>query len=447
MKQTVTFRSYLAKISFIASLYLTFPMLFAFGGGMSTAGSFGCSVICFFLLLWISVHLLLGSKYVKFYLIAFAFLIVLSVIHYLGLVDPSYFSSNGGPSSNFWREYLYVYDNLENLIDDRHNHGLLFFDGTSWEVSHPEIWRLISLPTTFLGHKWLNYAPINAFSSLLASANLMVCYHHSYYKETNNDEVKRKFVLFFTAFFPQFILCDTVWRDPFGIALMSIGLVMLTLSESMPNKMLSFAILVVFSFLQRSVYIVIAGAAFAIREMTYKKRAGNMFFLPLFVILFLFLVNYFNSNVEEGYTSAYLGDVSVLTLPLKIVFGLIGPFPWTQFVIVREFNASFNFQLRDYLTGVFQIGYLYSIIANWKYLSFKKPDFLTIMGFGIAFSGVMTTMMHIGYISEGLFFTLPWFFSQIGAKYKNYFLWSFISLVLLNIVTIILGTSGIRGIL
>jgi hypothetical protein len=420
-------------------------MMFAFGGALSTTGSFFVSTICFFLLTWISVYLLLGKRYVVFYLFTFSFLIVISVIHYIGLVDSTYFSSDGGPSNNFWREYLAVYDNLDRVVADRHNNGFLYFDSDSWTVSHPEIWRILTWPTTFLGHKWLNYTPLNAFSSILMSTNLMVWYHHRYDEGNKSNENVKKYVLFFSAFFPQFVLCDTVWRDPFGIALISIGLILLSLSNSVLKKSLSFCIFAAFSFIQRTVYMLISGVSLALGELTNKKNAIRMFLIPMFVILMIVLVNIFNTNVNEEYASGYVGQTSVLSLPLKIVFGLIGPFPWTQFIIIREFNASFNFQLRDYVTGVFQIGYLYAIIANWRSISFNNLDYMTIMGFGIALSGIATTMMHIGYISEGLYFTLPWFFSQVGSKFNKYFLLSFISLVILNILTIILGTSGITS--
>lgn len=443
--QRVTFSSYLSKIIIIAALYFTLPLLFAFVGELSTTVSFIGSVVFFFIMLFVSVQLLLGRRYLKFYLTAFVVLIALGLTHYLSLVDSSYFLSDGNPAQTFWKEYLSVFNCLDNLISDRHSLGLLYFDKEDWYVSHPEIWRIISWPTTFLGHKWLNYAPLNAFSSLLASVNIMVWYHSQNNQSKSNNEQVRLYLLFFTVFFPQFILCDTLWRDPFGIALISIGLVLLSLSESPITKVLSFVCLACFSFLQRTAYLLIAGVTYAFRELNVKKTIQKFILFPVFVILLLGLLYVFNNLESEEYVSGYVNDMSILALPIKFIFGLIGPFPWTQFTYIRQFNAACNFQLRDYVTGTFQMGYLFAIIANWKNISFKKLDFMTIMGFGIALSGFITKMMHIGYISEGLFFTLPWFFSQIGSKYKKYFWLSFVFLVFLNILTIILGTSGITN--
>ncbi len=70
---------------------------------------------------------------------------------------------------------------------------------------------------------------------------------------------------------------------------------------------------------------------------------------------------------------------------------------------------------------------------------------MTLMGFGIMLSGFVSRQMHIGYISEGLLFTLPWFFSQIGIEYKRYLKYSFIILVILNVILLVIGSIGISN--
>lgn len=138
--------------------------------------------------------------------------------------------------------------------------------------------------------------------------------------------------------------------------------------------------------------------------------------------------------------------MSYLALPIKIVFGMIGPFPWTQFSMLVERNPAFAWQLQDYVMGTFQLGYLIAIVVNWKHINFKDLDVMTVMGFGIMLSGFLSRQMHIGYISEGLLFTLPWYFSQIGEGYKKYLRFSFIILVSLNILLLLMGNMGIGSI-
>ena len=137
--------------------------------------------------------------------------------------------------------------------------------------------------------------------------------------------------------------------------------------------------------------------------------------------------------------------MSILALPLKIVMGVIGPFPWTQFMLTFTGGIHYAYQLSDYILGVFQFGFLIAMISEWKHISFRNLNSITIMGFGIAMSGFISNAMHIGYIAEGVFFTLPWFFLQVGTKYKKYFCISFMVLLLLNIVVVAMGSVGISN--
>lgn len=445
MKQTISFNSYLTKILIIAALFFTLPMVISSSGDLPTSASYIRSILCFFVLTWVGVSLLLGKKYVKFYLIAFGVQIVIGLAHYLVYVDPMYFSSNGDPSERFWREFLSVYDALDILISDRHSYGLLYFNSDGFYVSHPEIWQIISWPTTFWGHKWMNYAPLNTFSSLMASANILLVFNTQYKGTENEKKSIGHWVMVATAYFPLFLLNDELWRDPFGVFLISIGLTMITLSNSIVTKSISFVVLAIFSFVQRTVYLLITGAVTALREISIKKTAIKVLVIPVFVALFILLFQIFSANEQAEYTSGYVNEMSYIALPIKIIFGLIGPFPWWVFPDLAESNPAFSFQLAHYLQGVLQVGCLFAIIANYKKLSFKDLDYMTLMGFGIALSGFVSRMMHIGYIAEGIYFILPWLFNQIGPRFQKYFWLSFVFLVFLNILTIVLGTSGITN--
>lgn len=443
MKQTVTFSSYLFKILIIAVLFIALPMAFSFGGQLPTTGSFLVSCVCFFILTIVSAWLILGKHYVRFYTITFVLQIIIGIIHYLSLVDPNYFLTNGDPVSSFWNEHQYVFRNVEQLINNRIEKGLFYFDNTEWEVSHSEIWKIISLPFTFLGHKWLNYAPLNTFSSLLASINIMFVYNTHYPNNDGDYKSARRWLLMVSAYFPLFILNDTLWRDPFGMALISIGIVFLMISNTKLTKILSVIILSLFAFIQRTVYVIIIGATYAINEIRRQKNGFVILLLPLFVIILFVLSRYVMSFESEEYASGYVNQMSLLALPIKIIFGLIGPFPWTQFG--KTFNGMVNYayQLRDYLLGILQLGFLLAIINKRKLLSLKNLDFMTLMGVGIMFSGFLTTMMHIGYIAEGVYFMLPWFLKKIGSDFGRYILVSFFILVFLNLIVSLFGISGI----
>lgn len=445
MRQTTSFNSYLTKILIIAALFFTLPIVISFSGDLPTTPSYIRSVLCFFVLTWVGVSLLLGKKYVSFYLVAFGVQIVIGLIHYLVFIDPNYFSSTGEPTDSLWHEFVSVYDSLDRMISDRKSHGVLYFDSNSWQVSHPEIWKIISLPTTFLGHKWMNYAPINTFALLLTSANIVLLFNTKYNISVKDRNGIERLLLISTAYFPLFLLNDELWRDPFGIMLISIAIVLVTFSVSPISKIVSFVFFSIFSFMQRTIYLLLVGASAFIKEIEIKKKGARVILIPVLSIVFVYLLQILNFEETVVVSNGYVNQMSFLALPVKIIFGLIGPFPWWAFPDLAKSNPAFSYQLTQYLLGVFQVGYLFAIIANFKNISFRKFDYITLMGFGIMLSGFMTKQLHIGYIAEGLLFTLPWFFSQVGSKFNKYFLLSFVSLVILNILTIILGTSGITS--
>lgn len=445
MKQTTSFNTYLIKILIISALFFTLPIVFSIGGNLSTTDSYIRSSLCFFSLTIVSVSLLLGRKYTFFYSVVFLLILALGLCHYLTFIDPHYFSSNGTPVDSFWGEYQAVFSSVDGLIRDRHSNGLLYFDSDSWYVTHSEIWRIISWPFTFLGHKWLSYSPLNVFSSLLASTNLMVVFNHNYPDREGDYKNARRVLLYATAFFPMFLLNDNFYRDPFGTALVSTGLALITLSKTLPNKVLSYVVLGFSSFILRSVYIVIAGAAIAIRDLRVAKKGTKILLMPLFAVALIILYRVFDNYETGDYVGSYVNSMSFLAFPLKVLFALIGPFPWTQFSYVYIGLTYYSYQLADYLLGVFQLGYLFAIISRWKRLSLKNADYLTIMGLGMMIAGILTKVMHIGYIAEGVFFTLPWFFKYFGKEFGKYFSYSLLVLVLLNILVTIFGIHGISG--
>ena len=441
MNQGITFHSYLSRIGVIALLYLTLPILFL-GWASATTSSYSASALCFYVLLLISIKLILKEKkYIKFYSVAFVVQLLIGLVHYLYFVDPNYFQTNGDASGKFWHEYLSVFDAIDRLQDARRDWGIFYWmDAREFEVAHPEIWHIISLPFYYLSHRWLNYAPLNTFSSLLASVNIMFLYKREY----KENKAIHDLILFWTAFFPTFLLNDTVWRDPFGICLISIGVVLVALSNNFVSKVVSFVIFGFASFVQRTMYVLIAAAA-ATWESIQKSRnvVLRIFYVAVGCVLLFYLSNLTDETNGAEYNAGYVNSMSYLALPIKIIFGMIGPFPWTNFFRAVEMNPAFAWQLQDYIMGTFQLGYLLAIIMKWQRFSFKNLNAITIMGFGIMLSGFISKQMHIGYISEGLLFTLPWFFSYIGNGYRKYLSISFTALIILNVLLFFMGNLGI----
>lgn len=443
MYQNITFKTYLSKILIIFALFVFLPMVLS-PLANNTTSSYITSCVCFFIITIVSVKLILGDKkYIKYYAFAFIIQIIIGLIHYLVFVDPHYFQTDGSGSLNFQAEYLSVFNAIDRLNKLRNSYGILsLMEPREFEVAHAEIWHLISLPFYYLQHKWLNYASLNTFSSLIASINVVFWYRRSY---EYNVQVEKS-LLFWTAYFPTFLLNGMLWRDPFGVCLISIGLVLVGLSSYIAEKAISFVVLGMSAFLQRTVYLLFAGVS---SFWGYIKSTKSTIIKILYIVLGAFLLvklgEITDSANGEDYNRGYVNAMSVVALPIKIIFGMIGPFPWTNFYRSVQIDPAYAWQLQDYLMGTFQFGLLITVITQWKNLSFKELDAVTVMGFGIMLSGFVSRQMHIGYISEGLYFILPWFFSQVQDEYKKYLKSSFIILLFLNILLLAVGNIGINS--
>lgn len=443
MQQNTTFKSYLSKIILIVALFVFLPIIFS-PLATTTTSSYIASCVCFLIITLVVVKLMLRENwFVRFYAFAFIIQTLLGLAHYLYFVDLHYFQGNGGGSSAFWHEYLSVFGAIDRLQDARNNFGVLYVMGSEdFQVTHYEIWHIISYPFYFLQHKWLNYEPFNIFASLSTSCNIMLLYKNFY----RVDKSTSKTILYWTAFFPSFLLADTVWRDAFGIYLISIGITLASLSDSNIAKVFSFVVFCFGSFIQRTMYIILACVSIfwgnIIRTRTIVLK---LLYFILGVVALYYVGNIAQDANEDGYSNSYVNNMSLFALPIKIIFGMIGPFPWTNFFDgVRE-NPASAWDIKGYVMGTFQLGYLFAIFIKWKLLSFKRLDTLTIMGFGMMLSGFLTKQLHMGYISQGLLFTLPWFFSQIGPDYKVYVKYSLTILVMLNILLLSLGHLNISA--
>lgn len=439
-----SFSLYFSKIVIILALFAVLPVVLGLFGFDGTFDSYLVSVFCFFFLTIVGAKLILGGKrYVRFYAIVFIVEILLGLAHYLFFVDSTYFNTKGDANGLFWHEHLSVYDAIGRLNEARNTFDVFYWMGQEeFQVTHPEIWHIISWPFYFIGNKWLNYSALNVFCCLLTSINILFLYR-SYYKINRSVELK---IRYWTAFFPSFLLSGMVWRDPMGICLISIGIVLATLSKNTLERIISCFVLGFFAFIQRTMYLLLALASTIWGYISrIKSMPVKILMLIAGMITLYYLSEITSETNSENYNSGYVNNMSFLALPIKVVFGMIGPFPWVAFPTLVENNPAFAWQLQDYLMGTFQLGFLMCLVCKWKNVSFKKLDVMTVMGLGIMISGCLTRQLHIVYISEGVLFTLPWFFSQLSSVYNKYFRYSLGILLLLNVIVLVIGKVGISS--
>lgn len=418
-------------------------LLMIFSISDSLMSSLVSGTLIFFLLTILSAKLILGlNRWVGFFSAIFLLKLVLSVSHYLIFIDPEYFYGNGAFPNSFWHEYHSVFNQVSDVVESKIVHDdIFYFDKESFEVTHPEIWNLISIPLFYLGSYVLTITPINIFFSTLLSINFVFIAKFILLF----DKAKVKAVAWTSALFPMFLLADNFYRDQIGMGLLSVGITLYYASNSnLIQKIVSIGLLLYFSFILRTLYPAIFLLSLGVYYVIIDRRNRKYLLLLLPLIL---MVLYYSANEilpEKEYVSAYVTPSGWLFLPVKIVLGVVGPFPWAQFVMYKV-DPTVSYQLADYLLGIFQLSYLTLLIQKAKYL-FKNRNInvLTLFGFGIALSGIVTKQMHIGYIAEGLVLTLPWFFSQISlADFRKRLGLIFIILLSLNILVGLIGNVGI----
>lgn len=423
-------------IFILGSLFLNFSI------SNNPKSSLISATIIFFLLTLISSKLILRSnRWVVFFGLIFLLKLILGISHYLIFVDHDYFNGDGALASSFWHEYQSVFNQVADVVKDKISHGSIFyFDKEAFEVTHPEIWNLISIPLVYLGCYALTITPINIFFTSLLSINLVfICKYIFVFTKK-----KVSAVAWTTSLFPMFLLADNFYRDQIGMGLMSIGITLYLISKNPIQKIISIGLLLYFSYILRTLYPAIFILALILYYIIInrKKRKYLIWFVPIILLIVLYAVN--DIVRDNEYISGYITPSGWVYLPVKIVLGVIGPFPWSQFMLYKV-DPAISYQLPDYLLGIFQLSYLTLLIQNAKKL-FKRENLniLTLFGLGIALSGIVTKQMHIGYIAEGIVLTLPWFFSKISLiDFNKRLIWMSLLLISLNIFVSLVGNLGI----
>lgn len=430
------FNGYILRISIVALLYLFLPSaISSIIDCGSTTSSFVCTTTCFFILTLIASKLLLrDSHFVKFFLAVYIAEILIGVIHYLVFIDPNYFSGTGVPKLGFHEEMEQTFQCVANLADFKQANGIFNSDDPEWWVAHKDIWSIITIPLCWLSVRWMNLGPITTFFLLLGSMNMVVIA-----KKYGFSYRKIRTIQYLTAFYPVFLLNDAFSRDATGLGLISIGVTLFIFSRNSFQKIISLFVLLYFCYVQRTMYPVAFIAALGVSYISNKKNVAVKFVLfPLLLLVVAFIYGQLDNLEGTSYSSGYINYSSYIMLPIKILFGFIGPFPWRQFL--NEPHSSY--QLGDYAQGVIQLGILLCVFANIKKLINNKHDILFWFGSFLLLSGVLTTFMHITYISFGVFFVLPWIVANYSDVLFVYVRKSFCILLFLNIVVLLTGNIG-----
>jgi hypothetical protein len=394
-----------------------------------------------------SILLLREKKWIFFFALAYLLHVLIGLFHYLFFIDPSYFLTKG-ISLPLPDDFTIPLHGVSEIVTSKRYNGLLHYE--NFYVGHPEIWNLISYPFYFFGVYILNIAPLNSFMSTFASINLLLISKHILQYEPK----KLRYVAILAAYFPLTLISSLFYRDPMGIGLMSLGLLLVLFSRKGIFQYLMLFVAIYLFYIQRTIYPIVLLVSFFLdfiinRKDNLSSLKGFISILFFVIVISIMLIWSISLGLSEGENSSYIEGaktVNYFFLPLKLLMGLVGPFPWFQYYTTGR--IEFSYQFADYLQGVFNVTVLFLIVRNVK-IAFKSSEFniLNLTGLLLVTLGLLTTFMHISYISAGILFLIPWIVNvSLWNKLKDYYFINFMIMLIFSVfILTVFGGLGLAS--
>jgi len=392
-----------------------------------------------------------GQK-ILFYISAFLIIkLLIGTIHWLWLVHPNYFDQPFNFIFNW--EYVWTHWSSDRIATYRLENG--YFSDVIYDFSVAldfnkgfVIFVIISELYYWGGSYALNISVINTLFTFYTAFIVGIIAFH-YYKEKSYARLAFTLVVFQG----MTLIPSTMMRDVIGQGLIALA-VLLTYQcrKSVVKSLLILPITCLFFFAQRLLYVVIPLLVFGYQLVTKESKfKWHLRFLiipiafllvPQILSLFEFSenVDHFTGGSESKY-SFVKNPLFFFTLPLQILKGLIGVFPWYQFFeAYDDLNGKVYYPM-EYIQSIMNIVVLYLmwILVYLKKFKFSEIEF---SGLILALYGFMSGDLHTGYISIGFIFFLP----NIVSFTRRKILYTFLTVLLVFIVANLLYyTFGLDG--
>jgi hypothetical protein len=445
--KTYSVWEYLLGLSALILIMLVCFILF----GIDTnplLGFISSSIIFLIITIAATWLLLRDKKWISFFITAYLVKLVIGLVHYLVFIDPTYFSTLG-QNSMLHDEFTYTFYDFINTIKLKQKYGMFMYNN-QFNVTHEEIWNIISIPFVNSGAYILNLTPLNSFMSLLASINIILISNY----RLQYDAKKLKAIAIITAYFPSMLITSYFSRDTTGAAFISIGITLIMFSPRGIIRFIMVPLAAYLFYMQRTVYPLILVVSFFIDYLISNKKISSLLYRFILLIVaipsfYLFMQISLFLGFAEGENTTYIesaGRVNYMYLPVKILMGIVGPFPWTQYFTSGRIDYSYQFA--EYLQGAFNVAMVFLMITYHRFF-YKKEQFnlLNLIGLLLILSGLATTNMHSSYVSIGVLFLIPWIVNSVPlTKLKKYYRVSFIWLLFFSLmVSTLFGGLGLKN--
>jgi hypothetical protein len=408
-------------------------------GNKSVVGGFITLSLTALIVSVLASMLMLNEAKLRWIVIGTFFIkIVIGIAHYLFFFNADYFSGDGEILRIFQSDFTSYFDYVNGLSESKVSHGLFYFDDSVQKVTHVELLNVLAMFMYKYGIHAMNILPLNCLFSSLAALNIYICL-----QKIETFKEKKTGLLWLLTLFPLFLDNAIFVRDITGQFLMSIGLTCFVISSNR-YKLLWIVPASYLFYMQRVGYVFVPFIAYVIDAAVNKKSSKNLLYLPVVLIVAFYFISGVG-GVEEDLALRTGGDgvaggTSLLLLPIRVVFGIIGPFPWTQFIVKGLVDPAYASQLYNYIAGVIHVGCLIMLFSSAETFKRLLKNQVFMVGLIIVGMGILDGAMHITYIMAGTCFMVPAIYLAYSRQlFSKSMRISFIILLFLNVFVIATG--------
>ena len=408
--------------------------------------SLGCCGAVLFAYRNSALHKALGGTGMGILAAAFVTKVLIGVIHFLTIMDPNYFSHP--QYFGYLHDYAWMHEIMTLVSRVWQQHGFLSELPPKFWLENKNTWMLgyNGVLYFFTGPKVLDIAPWNTLHSMYVA--IIVAALALRAGATRNQAL---LALTIAAFQPFGGISSIVWRDSVGQCWIAIAMYLLVITED--KHLLSLVALPAAAFLafaQREAYFMPIVVVWALMHLVSAggDRTVRTLLVSGVMVLAAILAVYFNvweligslaPRIQQ--TAEISSSVSMTMIPLRMLRGIIGPFPWYQIFMVKYWE----FLPADFLQHVLNLT-IYIIVAPgiWReYKETKRIDPNCVLAGLLLLMAIVNLATHSSYVSIGSVFFLPLACKQ--GKPKN---WIVIFLIVLGVylmTNLVYWSLGLTG--
>jgi len=381
---------------------------------------------------------------------AFCARLAIGVVHYLWLINPQYFIDSH--HVNYLWDYEWLNDQMVYVRDYWMANGLFTALPPFFFLENKNAFLTMYDATLYYfgGVNVLSFAVWNSLHSIYTA-----CIVGAIALRCGTSKRLSAIAMAIAAFQPFGFISSIFWRDSSGQTWVALALYLLILAEdSTLLSLLALPISCFLAFWQRQPYVLaVMAASIAVNARHARQSKTRMTLLIALIAGMLALAVAVAQNdsliadtsqhAEDNLQQADRTVGSVSNIPVRVLKGLVGPFPWYNSFT----QPNLEYAPVDYVQQVLN-NVVYILILPVIPMLFRKRSALTayiptVMYGAVLFTlGVVAPGIHSGYVSFGTIFFLPLAVRRSEKAWKSYLVAVFIFFIAANAIYGALGLTG-----